>query len=296
MTWNNQNQVSEPKVSWGGAWTEKKLAAFSKYVWSYLTIMKKYPYWETIYFDGFVGSGSRKNKDKEELFTQLSITEEEVDTYTGAAERVLNIEELGFNYYYFIDNDIKSLSELEERLNSKFKGKELIFRPGDANKELKKLANAFNIKKLAALVLLDPFGMQLNWESIESLKGTRSDVWILIPSGVIINRLLDRKGELKFSDKLECFFGLTIEEIKQYFYTENKVQTLFGMEDQITKVSEPIKKIATLYANRMKTIWDFVTEEPLVLHNKTGAPIFHFVFASNNKHAYKIAKDIIKGT
>jgi hypothetical protein len=44
----------------------------------------------------------------------------------------------------------------------------------------------------------------------------------------------------------------------------------------------------------MKTIWKYVTEEPLVLRNRNGVPIFHFVFASNNVHAVKIAKQIIK--
>lgn len=44
----------------------------------------------------------------------------------------------------------------------------------------------------------------------------------------------------------------------------------------------------------MKTIWKFVTEDPLVLRNRTGAPIFHFVFASNNQNATKIAKQIIQ--
>ncbi|MCX6233758.1 MAG: hypothetical protein NT175_03420 [Bacteroidetes bacterium] len=34
---------------WGGVWTIKKLDAFSKYVWSYLAIMKKHPYWKTMY-------------------------------------------------------------------------------------------------------------------------------------------------------------------------------------------------------------------------------------------------------
>jgi hypothetical protein len=70
------------------------------------------------------------------------------------------------------------------------------------------LANAMhNDNSLAALVLLDPFGMQVDWKSIELLKGTRTDLWILIPTGVIVNRLLDRKCELTHAEKLTSFFG-----------------------------------------------------------------------------------------
>ncbi len=297
MTWNKTNMVNEPQGDWGGPWTERKLETFSKYVWSYLTIMKKFPYWKTIYFDGFAGSGTREKKIKTELYQQLFITEEEEKTYKGAAERVLGLsEDLSFNYYYFIDKKEESLKKLESKLKDKFKNKTIVYRAGDANKQIAELATALNSKELAALVLLDPFGMQIDWSSIEKLKNTRSDVWILIPTGVVVNRLFDKKGKLKFSKKLESFFGLPIEDIKSHFYREQKVKTLFGEKEIITKISQPIEKIAKLYADRMKTIWKYVTDEPLVLSNRNGVPIFHFVFASNNKNAQKIAKQIIQST
>ena len=55
--------------SWGGRWTEEKLDAFEKYVNAYLTIMNTFRdkhNWKLIYFDGFAGSGSRKEKKGEE--------------------------------------------------------------------------------------------------------------------------------------------------------------------------------------------------------------------------------------
>jgi len=149
-------------------------------------------------------------------------------------------------------------------------------------------------KNLAALVFLDPFGMQINWESIESLKGTRSDVWILIPTGVIVNRLLDSKCQLKHSIKLQSFFGLPEQEIKDFFYTTKTYNGLFGDVEIIQKISNPIEKIAELYVEKLKTIWSHVTEKPLRLYNSKRVPIFHLVFASNNSTGLKIAKDIIK--
>jgi three-Cys-motif partner protein len=294
MSLNNTNISNEPPGEWGGPWTEKKLTAFAKYVMSYLTIMNNYPYWKKIYFDGFAGSGTREKQVNDDLMQQLKITEEEERTYKGAAERVLSLQQLGFDYYYFIDKNDNSLNSLKEKLEGKFKDKKIVYRPGDANDEIAKLANALQKPDYAALVFLDPFGMQIDWNSISKLKDTRSDVWILVPTGVIVNRLLDRLGKLEFSEKLQSFFGLPIDVIKAYFYDEKKVQTLFGEEEIITKVSNPIEKIARLYADRMKTIWKYVTEEPLVLKNRNGTPIFHFVFASNNENAIKIAKHIIQ--
>ena len=201
-----------------------------------------------------------------------------------------------FNYYYFIDKQECSIQKLEQKLHSKLdlSNKKVSFRAGDANLMILELAKAMKSKKYAALVFLDPFGMQINWKSIESLRDTRTDIWILIPTGVIINRLLDKRGELKFEDKLETFFGLSIEEIKSIFYKKSTYKTLFGDEEIITKVSEPIGKIAKLYSQRLNTIWKYVTEMPLRLDNRNGVPIFHFVFASNSPSALKIANQIIK--
>ncbi len=291
--------LNEPNAEWGGSWTEKKLDAFAKYVSAYLTIMKKYPYWKTIYFDGFAGSGHRSENIETELYKQLSLSIEEEKVYKGAAERVLSLSNnLSFDFHYFIDSNQESLNKLEDKLGKLQKGKKQFqFRPGDCNQKLFELSAALKEKNsdLAALVLLDPFGMQINWNSIASLKGTRSDVWILIPTGVIVNRLLDNKCELKSSTLLQTFFGLNEDEIKKVFYRKHTQPTLFGEDDEIIKkISKPIQQISKVYIKQLKTIWEHVTEEPLILYNTHNVPIFHFVFASNNTFAVKIAKDIIK--
>lgn len=294
------NQLEEPgDDSWGGPWTIRKLDAFTKYVWSYLTILKKNPQWKTIYFDGFAGSGTKLKKAPTELYQQLHLTPEEEQGYRGAAERVLTLNDnLAFDFYYFIDKNEDSLQKLKTRLQAKLdlSNKTLAFRPGDANVRIQELATAMkqNPNKYAALVFLDPFGMQIEWDAIQSLAGTRSDVWILVPTGVIVNRLLDRAGQLVYTNKLERFFGMPLSEIKAHFYKTETRQTLFGEEEVISKVAQPIGKIAELYALRLKRIWNFVTEEPLRLNNRNGVPIFHLVFASNNGTALKIAKQIIQ--
>lgn len=291
--------------SWGGSWTEEKLDALEKYVNAYLTIMnvaKTKFGWKTIYLDGFAGSGSRNEDGSQtvsdlmfDLFQEEYIAEEELNTYRGAAERVLGIKQQSFDWYYFIDKDNNSSQRLEERLSEFKKTKKLEFRNTDANAEVAKLAEAMNKNnKLAALVLLDPFGMQVDWASIEKLKGTHTDLWILIPTGVIVNRLLDRKCELTHIGKLTSFFGKDEQFLKDYFYMKKKVDTLFGETEIIEKVKQPIQKIAELYIQQLKTIFRFVTEKPLVLYNTRNTPIFHFACASNNETAIKIASQIIK--
>lgn len=291
-------------TSWGGQWTEEKLDAFEKYVNAYLTIMNVYRdkfNWKLIYFDGFAGSGSRNDDGLQpvsefmlDLFKEEYIVEEELNTYKGAAERVLGIKQNGFDQYVFVDKNKTSSQQLEEKLIPYAKEKNLVFKTSDANEQVITLAKAMQkSKKIASLVLLDPFGMQVDWSSIELLKGTRTDLWILIPTGVIVNRLLDRKGNLSHIEKLKTFFGKDEFFLKEYFYTVSQEQTFFGEIEKIKKVEKPIQKIAELYIQRLKDIFKCVTPEPLVLYNSRNTPIFHFACASNSKVAVKIANEII---
>lgn len=288
--------------SWGGKWTEDKLDAFEKYVKAYLKIMNsnrdKYC-WKLLYFDGFAGSGSRtitvdNNKVEKSLFAEFNILGEEIDTYKGAAERVLNIEQRGFDSYYFIDIDQDSSNKLKQKLSRYEDSRSLNYITSDANGELHKLADRMHRdKSISSLVLLDPFGMQVDWTSIEKLKDTRTDLWILIPTGVIVNRLLDRNGELTHIERLKTFFGKDEDFLREYFYRKRQEQTLFGDINIIEKIEHPIMRIAELYIQRLGEIFKHVTSKPLVLYNRRNAPIFHFACASNNETAIKIASQII---
>lgn len=290
--------------SWGGQWTEEKLDAFEKYVNAYLTIMNasrdKYN-WKLIYFDGFAGSGTRNEKKKEknsalllDFFKDSILQKEELNLYKGAAERVLSIPQRGFDYYYFVDKDPESSLKLHELLSRFENEKTIVYRNSDANKQIEMLAEAMKKdKKFASLVLLDPFGMQVDWRSIEMLKRTRTNLWILIPTGVIVNRLLDRKGELTHIEKLKSFFGKDEDYLREFFYTKSQEQTLFGEIEKIRKVEKPIQKIAELYIQQLQDIFKNVTPKPLVLNNSRNTPIFHFACASNKSTSVKIANEII---
>lgn len=297
-----QNMANEPPSSWGGDWTDRKLEAFAKYISAYLTIMKHNPYWKTIYFDGFAGSGDRQKKQCfSPLYKQLFCDDDENEGYKGAAERVLTLPGTNhFDFYYFIDKDEASLNKLKNKISTLQLRNEgtVQYKVGDCNIYLNELAVAMKSKPkfYAALVMLDPFGMQINWSSIAQLDDTRTDIWILVPTGVIVNRLLDKNANLKHTFKLQSFFGLEEDHIRKYFYTAETVNTLFGERELIRKVEKPIGKIAELYIKQLKAIWKHVTEKPLILKNNKGVPLFHFVFASNNENAVKIASQIIQRT
>lgn len=292
---------------WGGAWTEQKLDCFESYVKAYLTIMNVYRdkyNWRLLYFDGFAGCGSRSEAEKTseqkyacEVFGSELLDGRELDVYQGAAERVVRLEETmrGFDFYYFVDKFEENLTRLELKL-AQYPTKGLRqFRRGDANDQAMQLADALKRDShLKSLCLLDPFGMSIDWKTIDALSGKSIDLWILLPSGVIINRLLKNNGELMHVEKLESFFGMSKEELKAWFFETKKDTDLFGQQTEwFHKKDNPIQLIAELYIERLGELFDYVTPEPLVMRNRNNVPIYHFVCASFNQTAVKIAQQII---
>ena len=289
------------KTDWGGEWTDQKLRAFEKYVKTYLKIMnvrREKNRWKLVYFDAFAGSGVRETvnpSEQQRRFTEFGIEPDECTVYKGAAERVLSIEMPGFDYYYFIDRDESANKTLRKKLlGGDTDDPRLQFRPGDANDYIARLGNHLqNNKHYKALVLLDPFGMQINWEALTHLRGTSTDLWVLVPSGMIIGRLLKKDGTLKYPKLLTNYFGFSEQEILTCFYSEKTEKTLFGTETKRSKIEKPTRRIAEIYAERLQNVFKHVVEEPMVLRNSRGVPIYHFVFASNNQTATKIANHII---
>lgn len=300
-------EMGKKDNGWGGAWTEQKLDTFESYVKAYLTIMNVYrdKYgWRLLYFDGFAGCGTRSEKEVAQeqetlldMFGEENFDASELQVYQGAAERVVKLEDSmrGFDFYYFIDLLEENCTRLELKLaqypTTGFKQ----FRPGDANDMTKQLGVALKRDShLKALALLDPFGMSIDWKTIESVAGKSIDLWILLPSGVIINRLLEKDGSLKHYERLEQFFGMKKENIRDWFYTPVEDTNLFGETVAwYRKKDNPIQRIADLYIERLGELFPYVTNKPLVMMNGNNVPIYHFVCASFNSTAVKIAQQII---
>ena len=290
--------MAKSKGRWGGTWTEEKLQSFEKYVKAYLDIMNNYRdryRWKLIYFDAFAGSGTKENEkvDNRQRLAGFDIEPEELSVYKGAAERVLAIKKRGFDFYWFVDSNRTANDKLRLKLENGIANPKLVFRPDDANEQIKILGNLLQKdKSYKSLVLLDPFGMQVKWEALTHLQGTGTDLWILLPSGVAINRLLQRDGSLKYPQRLTEYFGLPEANVLSYFYKEKTSETLFGQETIQSKLGQPIKRIADFYVERLKGLFKHVSK-PMVLLNNNKSPIYHFVFASNNATALKIADYII---
>ncbi len=270
----------------GGNWTEQKIEMVVAYAKAYLTIMNKYPMLKPLYFDGFAGSGDIYKNDEVDL-----------EIIKGTAIRILEIDEpKSFDTYYFVEKDERNKSELERTIKNSFPKKITHVVSEDCNKKL--ISMSSYLKKNSnyrVLAFIDPYGMSVDWASIEALKGLGIDLWILVPTGMGINRLLKNDGKISdaWLEKLERFLGLSKEDILNHFYKEAKRLTLFGEETIFEKEQNAIQKAGILYKERLRTVFNFVSE-PFIMKNSTNSIMYHFMMATNNAAALKIANEVIK--
>lgn len=272
--------------NFGGDWTKIKIEILVEYAKAYLEIMKSRPFFKLLYFDGFAGSGFII-KDKKV----------DIDVTVGAARRIIEVSHpRPFDSYYFVEKDLKNFKLLEENTKDAFPKKKIHTVCDDCNKKLIDLSNFLRDPKndkVRTLAYVDPCGMQVEWRSIESLRGLAIDMWILVPTGLGVNRLLKRNGQISeaWLEKLEIFLGLDRVEIEKRFY--KKTQTLFEGIEHIQKEKDAIKNSAKLYQSRLKEIFEHVSK-PYELKNSSNSIMYHLFLTSNNKTAVKIGDDIVK--
>ncbi len=274
------------KNQFGGTWTELKIEILETYARQFLTVFKNQPRQKLLYFDGFAGSGDIEVE---------GLPEQERHTIEGAAIRVMKIDKpRSFDMYYFVEKKKNLALSLEAKIKNEFYDKEFYVQAKDCNQKLKDLAKFLRSEKGKAykvLGFIDPKGMQLEWSSLEILRGLHIDLWILNPTSGT-NRVLVRKGEIDESwlRRLELFLGMNREEIKNHFYSRRP--TLFGDLDFV-KENDPINRLHELYANRIAgNIFKYVSN-PKILKNSNGSPLFHFFMATNNEIALRIANSVV---
>lgn len=277
--------------NFGGNWTEAKIEILVEYAGAYLTIMNRYAQkydWKLLYFDGFAGSGFIENKSQQNQ-----------DVIMGAAKRILEIEKpRPFDRYYFVEKETSHAQLLIKNTVEEYPKKLINVVTTDCNAKILSMASFLRSRKgknYKVLAYIDPCGMQLKWESLMALQKLKVDAWILVPTGMGVNRLLKKNGKISdaWLERLEVFLGMPREEILIHFYSQTTVYTLFGEEVIISKEQKAIDRSSDLYQQRLKELFSHVSE-PYILKNSSNSTMFHFFMVSNNEHAVSIANDIIK--
>lgn len=238
-----------PVHSFGGAWTERKLSVVRRYLEIYAQALKNQPF-HRIYIDAFAGTGDRTETRRETL-PLLDLPELDA-VMKGSARLALEVAP-PFDRYVFIERVTRRASELLA-LKNEFSTKNIEVINADANDAIADLCTATNWRSSRGIVFLDPYGLQVTWDTLVAIARTGAlDVWLLFPSGMGLNRLLTKSGDIpdEWQEALDRSLGTP--EWRQAFYRSEEETDLFGSHSKIVKDAEP-KKLERFYLDRLRTI------------------------------------------
>jgi three-Cys-motif partner protein len=303
--WRNTVSSGRPTElhRFGGDWTEAKLAVLRKYLGAYTTALKNQPF-RLGYIDAFAGSGYRADRRPVEDGSELPVFP---DLATPAAQKLLDGSarialktEPPFDRYVFVEQNAGRCDQLE-RLGLEFpeRSERIRIYRGEANAVLQDLC-AKNWQGRRAVLFLDPYGMQVEWDTVEAVAATQAiDLWLLFPLGIGVNRLLPRSGDVPagWRRKLDSFLGTTDWYDAFYSVRPSPQGSLFGEPaEQVVKAS--VSKIGEFFQRRLEERFPGVVE-PGVLRNSINCPLYLLCFAAANergaKPACRIARDLLKG-
>lgn len=284
------------QMQFGGDWTQDKLERVRKYLIAYAKIMHGKDF-RFAYIDAFAGTGYQTIKREENPNLPLipELLEDEPRNFMDGSARIALQGEPPFTKYIFIEKDAKRFSELA-KLKEEFpsKAKDIILVNADANEYLTERCRNYQWNKNRAVLFLDPFGMQVTWDTVTAIAETKAiDLWYLFPLGIGVNRLLKKSGQISdvWKRRLDETFGES--DWYQIFYKTYAQVDLLGETIKTVKVGD-FDAISDYFVKRLKTIFPVVAENPLPLLNSRNNPLFLLCFASANKTAVKIAQDILR--
>jgi three-Cys-motif partner protein len=218
----------------GGAWSAKKLDCVSSYLERYQTSLKNKNF-ETVYIDAFCGDGLQKVADTQD---QMFLGEAR-QFMRGSAQRAVELE-VPFHRYHFIGKSKQSLAQLEALLTEL--RPDLVDRmnwhAGDVNVELPRIIRSLTWRT-RAVVFADPFGMQVDWETIKAVAACEwIDFWYLVPTGLALNRMATKSGKMpkSWSDRLDRFLG--DKDWRTRWYRRKEEEGLFGIIESVEKVAD----------------------------------------------------------
>ncbi len=260
-----------------GLWSEIKLEILKKYAAAYSTILAGQRGFEHFYIDGFSGSG-------------LHVAKGTGAPVEGSPRIALGIAP-SFRRYFFIDLNGEKLEFLQQSTAGRV-DVEII--QGDCNRAL--IDSVLPLvrwdKFRRALCLLDPYGLQLDWEVIQ-MAGRLGTIDLFLNFPVMdINRNAlwrdpegvspaDRERMTRFWGD-ESWFDATYERSKQL--------GLFGNDEKWLKATND--QVAEAFRQRLRQVARFAhVPKPLPMRNSKGAVVYYLFFAT----AKPVANNIVEG-
>jgi three-Cys-motif partner protein len=235
------------------------------------------------YIDAFAGSVRPRAKEDEERYID------------GSPLRALQTEPQ-FDGYWFVDLSPRRIERVQ-RLRTEFPSCAINVHQGNCNEILcnEIVPQLPYSSKQRAFVFLDPYGLQVDWETVRELANTRTcDIFVNF-SVMGVTRLLprDQNPEPEVIEQLSKVMGST-NWITQIYREPPEIQLdIFGNSTEPILRRDTIQGewLASLYTEQLGSLFQNVSR-PVLMRNSTNSVLYALCLASHNKTAVNITNDI----
>ena len=296
--------------AFGDDHTRRKLEIVQNYLGAYTTALKRKNF-ELLYVDACAGSGfsipkaALANLQGDVRKSGLLVPAEPVaDTeqlIMGSALRAMGVRP-PFDRYLFNDLKRSNVRALQNEVDANFAhlADRVTITQADANEMLLEICRRTNWRSSRAVVFIDPFGLQIKYETLEQLGRTRAvDLWYLVPVFAMY-RQVRGDGEVLEDGGRSVDEALGTSEWRHVVAVEEKKQAdLFGGSETVSKRGVDIAWFEKVAMDRLKLAFgDRVVEQTLPL-GRNGLHEFSLMFAWANpsepaRLAAKLAAAVLK--
>jgi three-Cys-motif partner protein len=234
-----------------------------------------------------------KNQDNMFLLPFVGLEENDADfaEYIQGSPRVALDIDHPFTHYYFVEKNPEHIEKLKALKTEYAETRNITIYEGDALRHLNVFIESVkDWRSSRAVVFLDPFGMQVPWQTICDIAQKRSiEIILNLPIGTTIQRLI-KKDRANMSQKdlerLTSYFGS--EEWEQIVYYTSSLTSLFDNEPTVLKYDDTAERLIKWYMDRLRVLFGH-TAGPKLIKNTRGAHLYYLIWAGSNETGKKIA-------
>jgi three-Cys-motif partner protein len=278
-----EREMTDPTAQrFGGPWSLIKTQMVSQYMKFFNTALKKFPF-KRIYIDAFAGSGEFTYDDESTwpANSLFQMEKREQIIHAGSAKLALQVIP-SFDEIIFIEQDRSNASALELLIEESNHPHAHVER-GDANQVLKIICEPAKWRNRRGVIFLDPFGMDVEWKTLETIAATKSlDLWLLFPLAGVFRNLPRSADRLDDDKRTAVSRVLGTEDWFNEFYAEPA-----GFFPMAKERRANVDAIENYVSTRLRKILPHV-ERPKRLLGRHNAPLFSLFFAVSNPNAAAI--------
>lgn len=262
-----------------GTWSEIKLAIIREYAAAYSKILtaRRNPAFHHVYIDGFAGAGVHISKSTGQFVA-------------GSPTNALLIDP-PFREYHLIDLDGGRIGSLQSITEGR---RDVHLYKGDASKILldSVLPRVDYARYRRALLILDPYGLHLDWRVIQTAGAMRSvEIFLNFPVADMNRNVLWRRRDdvsPEQEQRLTRFWGDA--SWKDAAYRPSKQASLWGGRGE-EKVENQV--VSEAFRQRLQDVAGFDhVPPPMAMTNSNGAVVYYLYFASHKPVGEGIVRDI----